>query len=121
MNFHQSRLRWFLTKNIKSKTESVRIERILLLNNYHYSMFAFFEMYAGYLKHLTMMKSAINYLWKINGLKNVQQGKLIDMLQKIEEIQKDVLRLQNCVQKVSPYVTPWHNSLNLLNLPFLKS
>lgn len=76
-------------------------------------MFQLFEMYAGYLKHLAMMKSAIDYLWKIGGLRNVHRRTIADMLVSIDAIQKDVLRLHNCVQKVSSNVTQWHNSLNL--------
>lgn len=67
----------------------------------HCSMYEYFEMYAGYLKHLVMMKSAIVYLWKIDGLTNVQQATINDMLASLDGIQKDVQQLQDCVQRVS--------------------
>lgn len=66
-------------------------------------MYGYFEMYAGYLKHLVMMKSALVYLWKIGGTANAHQKTVKEMLVAVEQIQKDVDLLQKCVQKVSNF------------------
>lgn len=69
---------------------------------YNCSMFEYFEMYAGYLKHLIMMKAAITYLSKMSGTKidRRHEGALKEMTASLEKIQEDVLSLQKCIQKV---------------------
>ncbi len=64
-------------------------------------MYDYYGMYAGYLKHLVMMQSALDYLRKIGGLKNVDERTLNVMLESINDIQTDVLQLQKCIHQVS--------------------
>lgn len=60
-------------------------------------------MYACYLKHLVIMKAAIDYLWKIGGVKiNGRSEQAIkEMIASVEKIQDDLLLLQKIIQKVS--------------------
>lgn len=60
-------------------------------------------MYAGYLKHLILIESAIIYLWKIGGMKSSHVDVAKEMLASVEQIQKDVISLQQCVRQVSSF------------------
>lgn len=48
-----------------------------------------------------MMKSAITYVLKIGGVKNVHQGTLQEILASLGDIQKDVALLEKYIQQVS--------------------
>lgn len=58
-------------------------------------------MYAGYLKHLIVMESSIIYMRKIGAVTNVHDDMLIEVLDSVDKIRKDVLLLQQRVQEVS--------------------
>ncbi|KAG4070491.1 hypothetical protein HA402_005723 [Bradysia odoriphaga] len=65
------------------------------------NMYEYYEMYAGYLKHLVMMECGVAYLNKLGALKNVHKGNVDEMLALTYDIQKDLVSLMKLVQQIS--------------------
>lgn len=66
-------------------------------------MYEYYEMYAGYLKHLVMMECALEYLNKMGALKNVHKGTVEEMLGLVTDIQKDLVPLKKHIHTVSSF------------------
>lgn len=58
-------------------------------------------MYAGYLKHMVMMESALTYLNKIGALKDVHRQNVDEMVQLTNDIQNDLVSLKKRMVQVS--------------------
>lgn len=64
-------------------------------------MYQYYEMYANYLKHLVMIRSAYTYLMKFGGPKNAHKKMTMEICAVLNDIQKDVALLEKHIQQVS--------------------
>ncbi|KAJ6647860.1 Ankyrin repeat, SAM and basic leucine zipper domain-containing protein 1, partial [Pseudolycoriella hygida] len=69
------------------------------------NMNQYFEMYAGYLKHLILMRTTVIYLCKIGATRNIHEETTKHMLEYVKAIQKDVAALQKYVKHLSSFST----------------
>lgn len=61
-------------------------------------------MYAGYLKHLIILNTTITFLIKIGGQRNNDEGILLEILESLDDLQKELTLLKKHVQRVSTKV-----------------